>query len=366
MNKLYRADIGPFNAPVRIDISSVDWDGGLLIRSTNWLGDAVMTLPAVYRLSQLLPDAVPTLVLCPRKLESFWQFVPWVDEVLSFEGPRLSDAEIERLRAIDPGLSVVLPNSFGAAWDVWRAGVRNRLGRKGRWRTAMLDFTLPEYRRRAGRDRFHQARHYLEFPACLGSEFWNTDFPPLLEAPQREKIGQLLPAHDGEILVIAPGAAYGPAKQWPVQKFNQIARWWADRAGQVVSTGAPGEEEAATAAVADVPNAVNLAGKTTLTELVYVLAEARCVLANDSGTMHLAAALHRDGVAVFGSTDPVATGPVGGRWLVHRLELPCSPCLKRRCKREDFPYECLHRIDVSAVQKSIEWLLAHEREESAS
>ena len=107
---------------------------------------------------------------------------------------------------------------------------------------------------------------------------------------------------------------------------------------------------------AECPRSVNLAGKTTLSQLISILSRAKCVLTNDSGTMHLAAALNKMGVAIFGSTDPVATGPLGGQWIVLRQELYCSPCLKRTCYRKDTPYECLKSITPNTVIENIQLL----------
>ena len=100
----------------------------------------------------------------------------------------------------------------------------------------------------------------------------------------------------------------------------------------------------------------SLAAKTSVSELIYLISKARLVVANDSGTMHLAAALKRDGIAIFGSTDEIATGPLRGRWIIHRKALNCSPCLERECNRTDNPYECLKTINASEVIASAEWL----------
>ncbi len=357
---VYRPVIGGYNCPCPINLSPVDWRQGMLIRSANWLGDAVMALPGVYRLRNLVPPGGRTTVLAPAKFADLWRSAPWIDQVITFAGRRLSAAERRQVRAAEPGVSVVLPNSFGAAWDLWRSGGGYIVGRAGRGRTWMFRGRLPEWRREAGHDKEHEARKYLELAAACGSRHWHTDYPalePQLTDEARAAMDALVPANE-RLLAIAPGAAYGPAKQWPVGYFNEVARWWTAQHGRVIVCGAPGEEAVAMSAIADCRGAASIAGKSSVAQLMYVLAGVDCVLTNDSGVMHLAAGLGKDGVAIFGSTDPVATGPLGGRWVVMRHPLPCSPCLQRTCRRTDAPYECLKTITPQNVIDSIECLIS--------
>ncbi len=350
--EFFQAEIGELNAPARIDLSTMQWRDGLLVRATNWLGDTVMSFPGVYRLGELVPAGLPRLVLCPEKLRPLWAAVPWIDRVIGFTGRRLAPNVIKQLQALNPGVSVILPSSFGSAWDLWKAGLPNRIGREGRGRKLLLHHRLPAWRRVPGQDQYHQARHYLQIAAACGATAWNCDYPKLV-LDTNETAEQKLVDLPEPLLVIAPAAAYGAAKQWPVEYFREVAESWCAASGGVVAVGAPGEESIAGQAVADLPQARNLAGKTSLGELMYILQRARGVLANDSGVMHLAAALGKDGVAVFGSTEPLATGPVGGRWHVHRQKLPCAPCLDRNCRRRDVPYECLRAVQPAAVIESL-------------
>lgn len=357
----YQPDIGERPLVKKLNLDAVSWDAGILVRATNWLGDVMMTLPAIYRLRQRLPAGAPLIVVTPKKLASLWDSIPWVDQVITFPHRRFDAACITTLKRQKPGVSVILPNSFGSAWDAWRAHLPHRIGRSGRGRHLLLHHHLPAWRRVAGRDQYHQAREYLQIPLAMGGDSWGCDYPPLCPLPL-EKLDSAL-AEDlsklpGKRLVIAPGAAYGPAKQWPPDSFNQVARWWTAQQGHVLAIGAPGEETAAQQTITDCTAARNLAGKTSLAGLLSVLSSATCVLANDSGTMHLAAALNRDGVALFGSTDPLATGPLGGRWIIHRQKIPCSPCLRRRCPNtENGTGRCLTDIEPTAVIDSLSHLL---------
>jgi heptosyltransferase-2 len=352
----YTPSIGEFSRPAETNLDKDDLSRGMLLRSTNWLGDVLMTLPAVYRLRSMLPAGAPFYVSCPAKLASLWQAVDWVDNVIPFDEKRLSGAERKALHELEVGVTVVLPNSFGSAWDLWKAGVANRIGRGGRGRGALLHHTLPAWNRVAGEDSHHQVREYLEIAAACGSTDWGCDYPALAPSPElvnewRRELGK------SNTLVIAPGAAYGPAKQWPAESFNKVAKWWAANEGQVIAVGTPQETEVAESAIRGVSYSRSVAGSTDLADLIAILSLARVVVANDSGAMHLAAALKRDGVAIFGSTDAVATGPIGGRWIVEQHALPCSPCLERTCAREDAPYECLTQVTSLQVIGGIEKLV---------
>jgi heptosyltransferase-2 len=342
--------IGPPREQTLLDIQ--DLSGGLLLRATNHLGDAVMTLPAAWRLKQQLPAGAPLAVLTPHKWRELWQAAAWVDRVITFPGRRLDPAARADVADFAADATVILPNSFGSACDLARAGSQRRLGRGGRMRALLLQHRLPAWRRVAGADEHHEVCKYLEIAAACGVRNWGVDYPPLHSAVP-------IPAEcptGGPLLAIAPGAAYGPAKQWPTEHFCAIVAAWE---GPVVALGAPGEEAVAESAIANSANAVNLAGRTSLSELMAILQVSDCIVANDSGTMHLGAALGRSGVAIFGSTDPLATGPIGGNWIVMQEPVPCAPCLARTCKRETDAYECLLGITPDAVLAAIATLRDH-------
>ena len=152
-------------------------------------------------------------------------------------------------------------------------------------------------------------------------------------------------------LAIAPGAAFGPAKQWPKERFAEVAKWFAKERGRVVIVGGPKEAAVAADIAEQLPSGtLNLTGKTDMRQLMAVLAASSVVVANDSGAMHLAAALGKRGVALFGSTDPVATGPIGGRWSLLVADAPCRPCFRRECNLTgDEAYKCLKSLSAQAV-----------------
>ena len=132
------------------------WSNGLLLRSTNWLGDALMTLPASYQMSRQLPRPCGFFVLCPKFLVPLWEACPWVACAIGMEGKRISSEEIKDVRSLRVGTAVVFPNSFGSAMDVYHCHIRYRLGRAGRFRSLLLTHRLPEWPRSMGSAGFHQ------------------------------------------------------------------------------------------------------------------------------------------------------------------------------------------------------------------
>ena len=357
--ELYTPILLPREPGLRLDPGRLPWRNGLLIRATNWLGDALMTLPAVYRLSRVVPDPCGVFVMCPAFMQPLWEAAPWVSQVIPMSGSRSGIQEHHRVRQLRPGVAVVLPNSFGAAWDVFRRGIPIRLGRSGRGRSLLLTHRLPEWPRARARADCHKLSRYLELAAVFGAAEASVECPPL-ELPDAAvlaaKVG--VQADVGPWLAIAPGAAYGLAKQWPVEHFTALADWWQRRGGRVVVVGTAKERAAGEAIQTALPGVRNLAGLTGLRELMAVLKVTGLAVTNDSGAMHLGAALGCRGVAVFGSTDAVATGPIGGRWILLADPTDCAPCLKRSCARADRPYECLRRIDPPTVIRALESLLA--------
>ncbi|MCF7853186.1 MAG: glycosyltransferase family 9 protein, partial [Candidatus Pacebacteria bacterium] len=153
-----------------------------------------------------------------------------------------------------------------------------------------------------------------------------------------------------------PGAAYGPAKQWPVDNFRQVADAWTAEGGRVVVVGTNAERDAAVEIIDPRSNNLNLCGKTSLSQLMAVLKTVALCVANDSGAMHLAAGLGTPGVAIFGSTNPDATGPLGAPWVVLANPPACAPCFARECQRPANRYQCLTAITPDHVMQALTFL----------
>lgn len=242
----------------------------------------------------------------------------------------------------------VLPPSFSSAWMAWRSQVSERVGRRGHLRGALLH---PALAPRAPARSVHLTREFLDLvdPALEAD-----CYPPRLDLPGDWAAGHLsricrtLPER---FVAIAPGAVYGPAKSWPAERYRELALGLRERAGAPVLLLGTGEEHALAEQVrGSEPGILNWCGTTDLPALVAVLSRAALLVSNDSGAMHVMAALGRPQVAVFGSTSPVWTGPVNAKAAVVTLGLPCAPCYSRTCRYGH--YDCLRKLAASDVLKS--------------
>ncbi|MFA6815633.1 MAG: lipopolysaccharide heptosyltransferase II [Lentisphaeria bacterium] len=325
-----------------------DWHHGLLIRGTNWLGDCLMTLPAAWQLRHLIPKECSISVLTPSFLAPIWKACTWIDHVIPMRDKHISSEEIKQVQALDCGIGIVFPNSFGSALDIWKCSIPIRIGRSGNFRSVLLNHRIPKWKHSKESDSCHQLSYYLELISTLGSISLNAQYPPLQVSPNAAKKNNILKKQN--VLAIAPGAAFGPAKQWPTKNYIEVAKYHQKRGGKIVIVGTAKEQAAAKAVQIAIPEALDLTGKTNLSELMSILANTDTVIANDSGAMHLAAALGTPGVAIFGSTDPIATGPLGAPWKLLIADTPCRPCFQRICPLQgDKQYHCLHSITPKQV-----------------
>jgi heptosyltransferase-2 len=326
----------------------------ILIRATNWLGDAVMTTPAIGTVRDFFPEARITLMANPLVAEMFLPH-PWIDDLLVYDrkslhkgiSGRLRMAMELRKRSFD--LAVLLPNSLDAALIPWLARIPRRLGYGTDGRGLLLTHKVPlSVRVMTG----HQSEYYLAMLAYCGITAGSK--PQLLATTDAEDAGAaaLLAgagiAADSMVVGINPGATYGSAKRWYPDRFARVADELARKWGaKVVITGGPGETEIA----ADIASAMsfpccNLAGKTGVRELMAIIKRCNFFITNDSGPMHIAAAFDVPLVAVFGSTDNTTTYPLGRRVAIVRKPFDCAPCMKRECPID---HRCMTAVTVEDV-----------------
>jgi heptosyltransferase-2 len=367
----------------------------ILIRGVNWLGDAVMTTPALQRLRQALPGAHLTL-LTSRNLAGLWQQHPSLDNILTFSPGESPWAVARRLRPGGFQTALVLPNSPRSALEPWLAGIPERIGFAHPWRNWLLTrLVVPraghrETRKRSpreirllvraqptpgvsrvglesedGHSLGHQIHDYLHLAAALGAN--PEPIPPLLSVSDGEireavqKFGLPNTSSAPRILGVAPGAQYGPAKRWPLERFIAVTREINNRTGcHWLLLGGEGDKPAAdelasalSKGTASPARASNLAGRTSLRELCALLKLCQVLLTNDSGPMHVAAALGTPVVALFGSTSPELTGPgLPGdtRHRVLRCPAPCSPCFRRTCPID---FRCMTGLGVEQTTAAV-------------
>ena len=320
----------------------------ILIRSSNWLGDAVMSVPAVRAIKNGRPDTHIT-VAAPAKIASMWKLVSEVDAIIPLTGNSLVAAARSLRRQSSFDAAILFPNSLRVALESWLSGIPRRVGYRGHSRSWLLNQIIPEPRRPGPPE--HQSSRYLHIAYDCGAETSNIEHrtPNIATA----SIHQRSPIDDSPIRIgLSPGAEYGPAKRWLPERFAEAAAAVTARSPvQWILFGKKNDApigEQITTALGD--SCVNRIGQTTLEQLIDELRQCRLLLTNDTGTMHLAALLGVPTVAIFGSTEPRLTGPLGDRHIVLRHHVECSPCFLRKCPID---FRCMKAVSVQEVADAV-------------
>jgi heptosyltransferase-2 len=348
--------------------------GRLLIFSPNWLGDAVMALPAMAAVRTAWPEA-RLAVAVRRPLAPLFESVPLVQAIVPLDSrSAYSDrmravADAERVRAGEFDTALLLPNSFASAWLARRAGIPERWGYRGDFRRLLLTNSMPRPSRRG-----HQSEYYQGLVECLTTGHGRRAAGqgphngPLLQPSSRilARARELLVARgwreNAPLVGLAPGAAYGHAKRWPPARFAAVLKALAAAGVQSVVVGSTGDVDAAREleqALGDEARSlgwIDLVGRTDLSTLLGILAACRAVVTNDSGAMHLAAALGIPVTVMFGPTNERTTAPlpIGGEPArAHAVLVKtawCRPCMLRDCPID---HRCMTRITVDDVLEAV-------------
>ena len=334
----------------------------ILVRATNWIGDAVMSLPALRAIRGRFPEARISVLARPW-VADLYHAERSIDRVILLEAKsgvrdwaakwRLS--RLLRRERFD--LAVLLPNSFESAAVVWVAGVRRIIGyaRDGRQLLLSDAIDLPA----EGEIPRHERFYYLELLRRAGLI---DSIPEVSEIrldgiPAAQCRGEELFQRFGvkrPVIGVSPGAAYGSAKRWLPERFGEAAARLAEEAGGSVAVFGSAGEKAMCEEVARMSNGRNFAGETTLRQFIDMTAACRIFLSNDSGAMHIASALGVPSVTVFGPTDETATGPLGAAAVLLREPVDCAPCLLRECPID---HRCMTRVTAGRVVSAAESLL---------
>ncbi|MDB6111943.1 MAG: Lipopolysaccharide heptosyltransferase [Pedosphaera sp.] len=370
----------------------------ILVRGVNWLGDAVMSTPALLRLREARPEAHITL-LTHEKLHGVWVGHPAINSVLTFKADESAWAMGRRLRQEQFHIGLTLPNSPRSAFELWLGGIPQRIGYARPWRNWLLTQRVPSrpgtvaMRKRSAAEinrlvrenstvstatppaSAHHIHQYLHLTAALGAS--TEPLPPHLGV--HDTVTARIVARFNLTAGRSPtplwfglnaGAEYGPAKRWPEESFVEAAiqiqrrtkcRWMIFGLQSEMETCVriasniyrATEEEFGREEVARHPHVINLAGATNLRELCAALKFCQVVLTNDSGPMHVAAAVGTPVVVPFGSTSPELTGPGLPGDTQHsclRAPAPCAPCFLRTCPID---FRCMTGITVSRVVEAV-------------
>lgn len=326
----------------------------VLIRSVNWIGDAVMTTPAISVIREHFPLAEITVLANPMVSQLFVHH-PGIDRIITFDrqgrhhgvAGRLRLAAEVRRHSFD--LAIILPNSFDSALVPWLAGIPVRIGKCSDGRSLLLS---RRYTAAPGAPDRHEVDYYLDLMHHFGITGHRVPLHLFITAEERDAASAMLAERGIQpndfVLGINPGASYGSAKRWYPDRFARVAQRLADEwSARIVIFGGPGE----TAIAADIENsldgiALNLAGKTSVRELMALIRRCNFFITNDSGPMHIAAAFDVPLVAIFGSTDHTGTSPYTSNAVVVREDVECAPCKLRECPTD---HRCMTTVTEEAV-----------------
>jgi lipopolysaccharide heptosyltransferase II len=313
----------------------------ILIRSSNWLGDAVMSVPAVRAIKNGRPDAHVTIA-APEKVAPMWKLVREVDAIIPFPNRSLLPAVLLLRQQAAFDTAMLFTNSLRVALESWLSGIPRRVGYRGHRRKSLLNQIVPEPRK--ARPPEHHSLRFLRIAHKCGAETSNIQF----SGPE----AQIAVAHQPLKIGLCPGAEYGPAKRWLPERFAEAAATISAQIPvQWILFGTKNDAAIGKQIEAEISDhCVNRIGQTALDQLIDELRECRLLLTNDTGTMHLAAFLGVPVVAIFGSTEPRLTGLLGDGHVVLRHHVECSPCFLRECPID---FRCMKAVSTQEVVEAV-------------
>jgi heptosyltransferase-2 len=333
----------------------------ILIRATNWVGDAIMALPALRAVRTRFRDAEIT-ILARAYVAAIYKNQEVCDNTTFVENNRDIVGE---LRAQKFDVALLLQNAFEAAWIAWRAGIPERIGYARDGRSVLLTKAVAVPK--SGEIPVHEQYYYLELLRRSG---WLDSLPEEsfiklnVPAENRQRAEEFLlsaGAKPGSIrIAIGAGASYGSAKCWPPDRFAELAnRLQSQTQVDVILFGTSAEAAVSSAIAAGVNRPpIDLTGKTSINDLPALLSQCQLFIGNDSGAMHVAAAVGLPVVAVFGPTDPFGTAPVTPHCSIVQEKPYCSPCFLRRCPTD---HRCMTRVTPEAVEAAArQWISSKE------
>ena len=320
----------------------------ILVRGTNWIGDAVMTTPALNALRSHYPNAEIVMLANPLVAELF-QFHPSVDRVIIYDrkgyhrGVAGFIRMIKEIRCNHFDAAILFQNAIEAALLAICSGVPRRAGYTTDGRRLLLNYPVTVT---AADKLMHHTDYYCQLLQRLGVN--DGDAQLCLACTEDEQLWAASVLESDNVIAINPGAAYGSAKRWLPERFAEVADTLASRYGaKIVLTGGPSEKEIGCdiAAAMSAPS-INMVGKTSVRQMMALLAHSRLLVSNDSGPMHVASAFSVPIVAVFGSTDHTTTCPASQNVKIVRKQTDCAPCLLRQCPTD---HRCMTAITTDDV-----------------
>ncbi|MFC1488656.1 lipopolysaccharide heptosyltransferase II [Thermodesulfobacteriota bacterium] len=344
----------------RLDIDKIK---SILIRSTNWIGDAVMTTPAVRAVKKNFPYADISILVKPWVAPVF-ENSPHIDRLIMYDSTGRHKGLIGKVRIARDvrryrfDAAILFQNAFEAAFIAFLAGIPNRIGFNTDARGLLLSHSVP-----CGSEikSVHQTRYYMSILERVGLDTDGQDIDLVVNEESKQRALEILGQHSismpDKLVGINPSATFGPAKQWFPDRYARLG----DRIQEVIGArvilfGGP-EDQGLGRKISRLMKhpPIDLCGKTDLEEAMALIQQCDLFITNDSGLMHVAAALNVPVIAIFGSTNPVTTGPWSPKSRIVRVPIDCSPCLKPECPEKHL--SCMDLIDVDKVFEAARGML---------
>jgi heptosyltransferase II len=337
-----------------MDVSAIK---RVVVRGTNWVGDSVMTVPALRALRRILPDAKITLAIRPSAKGIFSE-ADFIDEVLVYDRRNIFSvvSQVREWRRRKFDLAVLFQNAFEAALIPFLAGVPLRFGYATESRQALLTHPLPLPDWRSSK---HEVFYYLYVVTALEQLLTGTsticetdpDISLSISETRKAEAAELLRSYGvneaKSVVAICPGSINSRAKRWPAERFAALADRLMDQQRQVVIIGSPDEIDVTNEVTSRMQNRpVVLTGKTTLDQITAALSLSDLVVTNDTGPAHIAAALGCPTIVIFGPTNPLTTRPFSFKAEILRHPPDCAPCMLRDCPID---HRCMTAITVDEV-----------------
>jgi heptosyltransferase-2 len=322
----------------------------IVIRAPNWIGDSILALPAMANLKRNFPES-ELWVAANEWVKDLFRMEDYLEGIIPL--PQQSNLKnlnlsARRLREFSFDLGILLTNSFGSALLFYLARIPQRWGYKRDGRGFLLTKGAPIHNQA---DRYHQAHYYLNLLSGLGLKNYTTGLNLSLDRRELVRMKEWLESQNIDakkpLVIINPGAFYGPAKRWPAYKYSELASLLQEKnTAQIVIIGSETEVPLAEHIATDMPEKpFILAGQTSLSRLAAIISFGSVFISNDSGPMHLANALKIPVIALFGPTEPLRTGPYQNPYTLFHKGAPCWPCSYRAC-----PYDHRCMINISAQE----------------
>ncbi|MCD5390982.1 lipopolysaccharide heptosyltransferase II [candidate division NPL-UPA2 bacterium] len=332
----------------------------IIVRVLNWLGDAVLCTPALTTLRRRFPQASLS-VLAHKRVEEVFYYNSTIDDMITFSDVEGYWSIARKLRRKKFDLGIIFPYSFSSALIFFLARIPDRVGYATQGRSLLLTRRIelnPSFRKE------HQVMYYLNLVRQMTqgrdqkSEVESKKLVWNVTEDERTRAEELLRevgiSQQDRLIGMNPGATYGPAKRWFPDRFAKVGDEIVKRYGARIIIFGNSQERRIANSIANMMQKmpVNFAGRTNLRELAAMISRCQVFVTNDTGSMHIAAAVGTPVAAIFGSTNPQKSAPWGDGHIVTRKEIECSPCMKKICPRRH--YKCMEIIEVQEVLKAIE------------